>query len=578
MDNIAARLRPRSKWEAVDLGFALVRQWWRPMLVAWLLASLPVMLLIGGIAFLPALLAEGELRSDSAAVKVFSVSLIAVLALWWLKPLFERAPLYVLGEAMFGQVPTTRQIIKALPRLFWNNGIFASLTWRRFNLGRTFDFPIRQLEGSKGKFAAQRRRALNPYGWGAAAKSAWVLSYVELVLMFAAGLLLNSFWIGEGPFSYGVDLGGAESQLAQDIAYFGLYYVAMSFVDLFFVAIGFSLYLNARNSLEGWDIELAFRKLRARLDAPPRRVTAKVTAAVKPTAQSSASKVLAILICISIGGLFGNAVDAAQINDAQTAGYALQKAEIRASSGSAIADDGEHKDAVNGQSRAVRQGAVDELEGDSRMGSSVEKTRLNYIGPWWTGNEAVAKKKPPKITWLADLVGYLASAFKYLGWGALIVLITYLIYRALKNAGWLQLQRARVPLPDTLFGMDVRPESLPDDVPASAREYLQKGDVRAALALIYRASLIFLLQDGKIEIANGDTEGDCLRRVRAGYMEHPSFGAMMRTLFNAWLWVAYKRAPLAVAECEQLIANWQAEMQFMRATNAAQAADGGARG
>ncbi len=636
MDNIAARLRPRSKWEAVDLGFALVRQWWQPILIAWLLVSLPITLIIAGAAFLPPLLAGAELHGEFADVEVFTISSLAIFVLWWLKPLFERAPLYVMGEAMFGQTPTTRQIIKALPKLYWNNGIFASLTWRRLNLGRAFDFPIRQLEGSKGKFAAQRRRALNPYGWSATFTSGWVLVHVEVVLVMSLGSLINMFWIGEGPFAYGFDLGGPENKLQQDIAYYGVYFLVLTFVELFYVAIGFALYLNARNSLEGWDIELAFRKLRARVEAAPRKravfTASGLTGAVSNNKVNAASKVrtnetanakrlIILLLAGTATVLEPDAVFAAAKKASENAvvkEVEQEAARARAEAHCAAlglqikpsvqagtvepdeADDEPNLDAnceangtpvdvaeasvkpsttpalgnaLNGQSREARQAAIDELEADPRMGSSRDKTRLKYVGPEWS-KEKEKPEKLPDVAWLKDIIGFLADALKYLGWGALIALIIYFVYRALKNAGWLQLQRVRAPLPDTLFGLDVRPESLPDDVPGAARLLLQAGDVRGALALIYRASLIFLLQDGKIEIANGDTEGECLRRVQAGYTDKPSFGAMMRALFNAWLWVAYKRAPLAASECEQLIASWQTEMQFIRSANLAQQAAG----
>jgi hypothetical protein len=638
MDNIAARLRPRSKWEAVDLGFALVRQWWQPILIAWLLVSLPIVLIIAGAAFVPPLLAGAELHGEFADVELFSASSIAILLLWWLKPLFERAPLYVLGEAMFGQVPSTRQIIKALPKLYWNNGIFASLTWRRLNLGRAFDFPIRQLEGSKGKFAAQRRRALNPYGWSPTATSAWVLVHVEVVLVMAVGSLVNMFWIGDGPFSYGFDLGGPENKLQQDIAYYSVYFLVLTFVELFYVAIGFALYLNARNSLEGWDIELAFRKLHARVEATPRKravFTAsrssslgastnnnEANGALKETAKGAASaKALVILLLAGIATVLepDTVLAAAKTTATKTTESAAREArqdaararaearcgllgmQLKPQSSSESADSDEDEEpnsdanceaigavsdeqaakllntlpqvvlgnALNGQSREARQAAIDELEADPRMGSSRDKTRLKYVGPEWS-KEKKKQEKLPDVEWLKDVIGFMADTLKYIGWASLIGLIIYLIYRALKNAGWLELQRARAPLPDTLFGLDVRPESLPDDVPGAARLLLQAGDVRGALALIYRASLVFLLQDGKIEIANGDTEGECLRRVQAGYTDKPSFGAMMRALFNAWLWVAYKRAPLAISECEQLITTWQSEMQFVRSANLAQ--------
>ncbi len=624
MDKIAARLRPRSKWEAADLGFALVRVWWRPMLIAWLLVCLPVAIIIGAIAFVPAIMDAAQNPDDFANLEVWSAGVLATIALWWLKPAFERAPLYVLGEAMFGQVPTFRQIVKALPKLYWNNGIFASLTWRRLNPGRAFDFPIRQLEGSKGKFAKQRRRALNPYGWSVTATCAWVLIHAESVLPLAIGAIVNTFWIGEGIFSFGFDLMEPENKLKQEIGYYIIYVFVISFLELYYVAVGFALYLNARNSLEGWDIELAFKNLRTRVDAGARKRTVRVLP--KPTSTApppTTAKVLLVLAVSGLSLLFAPSHDAIAAADGapklggkgtsttrgsstsevdidavkrrgekavaqascaaqaaddtkgteaavsceksdeentdSAADNALEKSENRASSGT----NAENSDAQNGQARSARLSAVEDLMLDPRMGTTREKTKLRYTGPTW---ESKPEKEKPKadLAWMKTVGSFIASALQYIGWGLLVLLIIYLLHRGLKNRGWFALQGARAPLPDTLFGLDVRPASLPDDVPAAARALLANGDIRGALALIYRATLVFLLQDGKVEIANGDTEGDCLRRVQSGYTDRPSFNQMLRALFNAWLWVAYKGAPLAIAECEQLIANWQAEMRVVK--------------
>ena len=41
LDKIAVHLRPRTPYEAIDLGFVLVRNFWRPLLVGWLAGVLP---------------------------------------------------------------------------------------------------------------------------------------------------------------------------------------------------------------------------------------------------------------------------------------------------------------------------------------------------------------------------------------------------------------------------------------------------------------------------------------------------------------------------------------------------------
>ena len=49
IENLAVVVRPRTPWEAVDLGFRLGRAWWKPLLGAWLAISLPIVLILHGL-------------------------------------------------------------------------------------------------------------------------------------------------------------------------------------------------------------------------------------------------------------------------------------------------------------------------------------------------------------------------------------------------------------------------------------------------------------------------------------------------------------------------------------------------
>jgi hypothetical protein len=51
LDKLGAVLRPRSSWEAVDLGFAMGRTWMRPIYRAWLTTVLPVYALVWAALF-----------------------------------------------------------------------------------------------------------------------------------------------------------------------------------------------------------------------------------------------------------------------------------------------------------------------------------------------------------------------------------------------------------------------------------------------------------------------------------------------------------------------------------------------
>ena len=127
---------------------------------------------------------------------------------------------------------------------------------------------------------------------------------------------------------------------------------------------------------------------------------------------------------------------------------------------------------------------------------------------------------------------------------------------------------------EVLFGLDVRAESLPDDVAASANAMLARGDMRAALSLLYRGALVFLIDDGKIDIARGDTEGICVRNVARQYDKPRAL--YFASLVNAWQRVAYageanSNALPSAEEVRVLIAAWAGHFQVRQrdATDAA---------
>ena len=58
--------------------------------------------------------------------------------------------------------------------------------------------------------------------------------------------------------------------------------------------------------------------------------------------------------------------------------------------------------------------------------------------------------------------------------------------------------------------LDIRPESLPPDIGAAARALWERGEHRAALALLYRGMLSRLAHVHEVPIRDSSTEGDCL--------------------------------------------------------------------
>ena len=138
-ERVAIALRPRQGWEALDLGFAMVRAWWRPLFGAWLLVVLPCAALIH--------------------LLLYDHLWLALLAFWWLKPLYDRVALSVLSDSLFGDVPTVRQTLARLPGRL-RGGLAPSLLWLRFSPLRALQLPVLQLEGQRGAGRRRRTRVL----------------------------------------------------------------------------------------------------------------------------------------------------------------------------------------------------------------------------------------------------------------------------------------------------------------------------------------------------------------------------------------------------------------------------------
>jgi hypothetical protein len=76
--------------------------------------------------------------------------------------------------------------------------------------------------------------------------------------------------------------------------------------------------------------------------------------------------------------------------------------------------------------------------------------------------------------------------------------------------------------PQRVRQYDIRPESLPDNVGATAWAQWQSGDLRAALVLLYRGALSRLVHLHGLPIRGSSTEGDCMALARRHLAAGPS--------------------------------------------------------
>ena len=133
---------------------------------------------------------------------------------------------------------------------------------------------------------------------------------------------------------------------------------------------------------------------------------------------------------------------------------------------------------------------------------------------WWQWANAV-------VQWMRGLFGWFAESGRLVVWvlGALgAALLALFIVRLIRERGMPRVPK-RFVAPSHVRDLDIRPESLPDDVGAAALALWEGGEHRAALALLYRATLSRLVHVHAVPIRASSTEGECValakQRVQA---------------------------------------------------------------
>jgi hypothetical protein len=232
------RLRPRTAMEAADLGIRLCQSAARSIYVCYAMVAVPVVVL---------------------AIASFEMAnWLPGFVIWCAKPWLDRTILFVLSRAAFGQSTTPFDVWRAQRDVWWRQFAF---TWtvRRFSLWRSLTQPVYQLEGFPTLRAGARVRQIRRRTMGAALMMTCAFSVAEYCVTFS--LISLVFWMapaGRAPMVDQLlsgDIPGLLS-LTLPIAY-GL---AVLFVEPFYVAAGFAMYLNRRAELEAWDIEQEFRR------------------------------------------------------------------------------------------------------------------------------------------------------------------------------------------------------------------------------------------------------------------------------------------------------------------------------
>jgi hypothetical protein len=470
LDSVTAEIRPRSDWEAVDLGFAMVRRsFWRCITVWWLAMFIPC---------------------AAACLLLWDYPMLILIVFWWLKPAGSRMVLFELSRRLFGEEPRWRAVWSELPRAWWRR-FFYRFIWARFSPWLPVTLAVEDLEKLRGKAYRQRCGQVVRRGEGAVMgiyfisdiAAAWLgLSLLVLILMFipegqdGAWQQALESWDPENPFEI-------PPLITRMVV--GCVMVAMSLTDVFVTGAGFGVYINNRTWIEGWDVELAFKRLAQRM-----------------------ARVALVLVSFFMISTKAPAQDQASQSPSQV---------------------------------------IEEVKSD-------EAFKVHTV------TVKVPKAKPSKSSRLNMPTEWVMGLLQVFATSVIALLLGFIAWVIWKNRHvfWLRTSgiemKRKAPSARVVMGMEVSPDTLPQDVPTAAWALWQQGRQQEALGLLYRGAISRVMESGQVEIHESDTEGDCMRRVEAaGAAVFPDY---FRGITRSWSRLAYAGMAPSDSELETLCQQW----------------------
>lgn len=503
LEKVTAEIRPRTQWEAIDLGISLVRAHASALLKGWMASVYPLGILI-------------------LAVSLNFSIFWGCFLIWWLKPIWERVALHPLSRSLFGEHPTWKETMQVLPAQLLKNKVFVlmgvvltvvgaliwgiddrsdkagfgSLFWLtvigllfyRSGLARSLVLPVKYLEGLEGSRCKSRIQILSHRSSSSAIGLTFICLFME-VLMFASQIWFVLVMMPEGVQLTEIPMreflfDGGESELFPKWIWMmiGIFYLnAMSVVAWFYTGGGFGLYVNTRTWTEGWDIELKFKSLGQRIG-------------------------IVILALGLIGG-------APRLEANQEAQRVLESEEFEV------------------RTRDVYESKDKEDDADSSDGENSNSSGASLF----------------------------AGVGELIFWTIAIAGVAGLIWIIIANAHLFRKggpsetaeERKKVTM---VAGMNVEPENLPPNLLEAARRLWEEGQFQEALGLLYRGAISSLVTRQVVEIEESDTEMDCLRRVSSkGEIANASY---FQLLTGAWMSQAYAKRQPDDDTVEQLWSRW----------------------
>jgi hypothetical protein len=501
-DNVRVEIRPRSPFEAIDLGFVMARHWFFPLWIMWLSVAVPF--------------------SMVAHLVLYKHLVIAGVLIWWLKPVYEKPLVFWLSRAFFNEKTGYKDIVRQYFKII-KPRLLADLTYLRFTPNRSFFMPVSVLENLNSKAHSSRVKIL---GHNQSAGLGLTVVCIIFNMILNVSMLLVAFFIlpEELRWTSFEDLlfsqGMVEAVFVKIIAL-----LAMSIIAPFYVAAGFALYINRRTELEAWDIEISFKRLMARKVKNEKMMAKRIRKTISTSM---------VLFFLTAGSLFISS----NSSEAYSAGNISKK-----EASSIINKVVDHDDF--GKKKTVTSWKLKEFD------------RVDFELPQWLKD--FFESFGGNVDWVQNIPKFTGIILEILAWLVGGVAIVFILYKIAQNKKWFQHyagnNKKMVKATPELFGLSLEENSLPDDIVSKARELLKNNEIRKALSLLYRGTLIKLINDFNIAIPKSATENECVRLVTLKREERET--KLFKALTRAWLAMAYGHIIPEKQIIETICHEWQ---------------------
>lgn len=258
LDKLAVHIRPLPPYQALDLGIAMARAWYKELSKCWLVA-------LPSYAILFAIFAYRIGFGDEHTLYVSMWAMILILAIFRIQT--EVVMVSLLAQKVFDKTAN----IQNAKTFLKDKKTFGTAIRHALSPTRVLAFSVVFLEGQQGKAKSKRLSSLLRGNGNAMWLSALAFFVVELIL----------FWGGISLVVQMLDISPMNKYASSDATDFLFnnandrmivacvvvaYLLTIMVTTPFFVASAFALYLCRRSLVEGWDIELQFRQMKSRFD------------------------------------------------------------------------------------------------------------------------------------------------------------------------------------------------------------------------------------------------------------------------------------------------------------------------